>query len=429
MNRPTEASYNIRVASENDRAGIVALWGEVFANPPAHNDPNDDIDRKFGKDPSLFLIAHETSGRDAPAVIGTCMAGWDGHRAMVWYVGVAERWQGHGVATALMNEAERLLWQQGARKLNLVIRAGNEKVAGFYEHLGYSREDRICMGKLLSRTADDIETQLLRDKAQTFRQLHQRAEAFIMPNPWDLGSSRILQSMGFEALATTSAGFAFSEARLDGQMNRDKVLSHCRELATKTTLPVSADFENGFTDDLTQLAHNFTLAGQTGLVGASIEDASGDTNAPIYPFDEAVARVQAAVEAVRQLPFPFVLTARAENFLYGRPDLDDTLRRLQAFEQAGADVLYAPGLRSIEDIKTICSNVGKPVNVVISNANAHLTVADLSAAGVSRISLGSSYARVAIGALIASAAQSLKQGRFDMVADATSFADIGELLK
>lgn len=431
MSTPTLDSCNIRVANEQDRAGIVALWGQVFANPPAHNNPDDDIDRKFAKDPGLFLVAE--AGPDASqscAIIGTCMAGWDGHRGAVWYVGVLDQWQGRGIGRALMQQAEKMLWQQGARKVNLVIRGGNDKVAAFYERLGYSREDRIYMGKLLNEHGnDDSELNALRQKAETFRRLHQRPQAFVIPNPWDLGSSKILQSMGFEALATTSAGFAYARGNVDGQMNRDSVLAHCRELATQTPLPVSADFENGFANDLNQLAHNYTLAGQTGLVGASIEDASGDPTAPIYPFDEAVARVEAAVDAVKKLPFPFVLTARAENYLFARPDLEDTLRRLQAFERAGADVLYAPGLKDIDDIATICSNVTKPVNVVIGNGMAHFTVDQLSKAGVSRISLGSSFARVAIGALITSARQSLEHGRFDMIADATSFSDIGKLLK
>jgi len=422
------ADVNIRSYEARDRAAVVALWSEIFPDPPAHNVPDDDIDRKLGKDPELFLIA-ETNGTASghPALVGTCMAGWDGHRGFVWYVGVKRDWQNQGIGIQLMREAEQQLWRQGCRKVNLMIRAGNEPVIQFYEKLGYVQEDRACMGKLLG-PPDAVTVHALRDRAERFRRLHNRERAFVIANPWDLGSAKILESAGFEALATTSAGYAFSRARLDGAVSRDAMLAHCRELCSQTDLPVSADLENGYATDPDQAATTYTLAGETGLVGASIEDASGDRRRPIFAFDLAVARVQAAVAAVRQLPFEFVLTARAENYLHGTPDLDDTIKRLQAFEQAGADVLYAPGLKRLEDIRTVCSSVSRPVNVVIGTGMSHLTVDDLSDAGVSRISLGSSFARVAIGALLASATETLQSGRFDLIDQGTSFKAIARLL-
>ena len=181
-----------------------------------------------------------------------------------------------------------------------------------------------------------------RERAERFQALHRRAGAFVIPNPWDAGSARILAALGFEALATTSAGFAFSIGRRDGAITRDDALAHARVIAAATDLPVSADLENCFGDDPKTVAETIRLSGQTGLVGGSVEDFSGDPKRPLYEFGHAVERVAAAAEAARALPFPFTLTARAENFLRGRTDIDDTIKRLQAFEKAGADVLYAP---------------------------------------------------------------------------------------
>ncbi|HLJ63723.1 MAG TPA: isocitrate lyase/phosphoenolpyruvate mutase family protein, partial [Stellaceae bacterium] len=195
------------------------------------------------------------------------------------------------------------------------------------------------------------------EKARRFRALHERHQAFVIPNPWDRGTARLLTSLGFEALATTSAGFAFSLGRRDGAVNREEVLAHCRVIVDATALPVSADLENGFGNAPATVAETIRLAAATGLVGGSIEDATGEATSPLYDFAFAVERVKAAVAAARSLPFPFTLTARAENFLHGRLDLDDTIRRLRAFSEAGADVLYAPGLPSLEAVAQVCAAV------------------------------------------------------------------------
>ncbi len=250
------------------------------------------------------------------------------------------------------------------------------------------------------------------DNGSVFRQLHYRDNALVIPNPWDIGSARILASLGFEALATTSAGFAFSRGVKDGGVSRDAVLAHCREIVGATPLPVSADLENGFGDGPEQVAETIALAGATGLAGGSIEDYTRRANEPIYTFDHAVERIAAAAEAARKLDGDFVLTARAENFLYGQPDLDDTIRRLQAFEKAGADVLYAPGLQNLEQIRTVCMSVSKPVNVVMGLSGTSFGVSALSASGVKRISLGSSLARLAYGEFLRAAQEISDTGSF-----------------
>jgi len=250
------------------------------------------------------------------------------------------------------------------------------------------------------------------DNGSVFRQLHYRENALVIPNPWDIGSARILASLGFEALATTSAGFAFSRGVKDGSVSRDAVLAHCREIVGATPLPVSADLENGFGDGPEQVAETIALAGATGLAGGSIEDYTRRANEPIYTFDHAVERIAAAAEAARKLDGDFVLTARAENFLYCQPDLDDTIRRLQAFEKAGADVLYAPGLQNLEQIRTVCMSVSKPVNVVMGLTGTSFGVSTLSASGVKRISLGSSLARLAYGEFLRAAQEISDAGSF-----------------
>jgi 2-methylisocitrate lyase-like PEP mutase family enzyme len=265
------------------------------------------------------------------------------------------------------------------------------------------------------------------DKAKRFRALHEPSTtgAFIIPNPWDAGSARVLAGLGFEALATTSAGFAFSLGRRDGVVTRDEVLGHCRVIAEATDLPVAADLENCFGDDPKTVAETIRLAGATGIVGGSVEDASGDDSRPIYDLGLAVERVSAAVEAARALPFPFTLTARAENFLHGRRDLDDTIRRLQAFAEAGADVLFAPGLPSLEAIRTVCAAVApRPVNVLAGIKGVAFSVAELEAAGVRRISLGGALARTALGALIGAGREMKEQGTFTFVEHATPTAEI-----
>jgi 2-methylisocitrate lyase-like PEP mutase family enzyme len=279
------------------------------------------------------------------------------------------------------------------------------------------------------------------EKAKRFRALHRlpmrpgasieaaAPGAFIIPNPWDAGSARILAGLGFEALATTSSGFAFSLGRRDGMVTRDEALAHCRTIAEATDLPVAADLENCFGDDPKTVAETIRLAGATGIVGGSVEDASGDDRRPIYNHAFAVERVAAAVEAARALPVPFTLTARAENFLHGRADLDDTIRRLQAFAEAGADVLFAPGLPSLEAIKTVCAAVSpRPVNVLVGIKGLAFPVADLAAAGVRRISLGGVLSRAAFGALIGAAREMKETGTFTFVDRAAPTAEVAAFM-
>jgi 2-methylisocitrate lyase-like PEP mutase family enzyme len=261
------------------------------------------------------------------------------------------------------------------------------------------------------------------EKALAFRALHGRPSAFVIPNPWDAGSARVLAALGYEALATTSAGYAFSLGMRDGSLDRAATLANARAIVEATDLPVSADLENCFAHDPKAAAETLRLASAVGLAGGSIEDATGDPAQPIYDFALAVERVAAAVETVRSLPVPFVLTARAENFLHGRPDLDDTIRRLQAFEKAGAEVLYAPGLTKLDQIRTLCGSVSRPVNVVAGLAGSPFTVAELAAAGVKRISLGSTLARVALGALVRAGREMRENGTFSFVSGAVPFAE------
>jgi 2-methylisocitrate lyase-like PEP mutase family enzyme len=257
------------------------------------------------------------------------------------------------------------------------------------------------------------------EKAAAFRALHARPGAFIIPNPWDAGTAKLLAALGFEALATTSLGLANTLGRPDGAnaVSRHEVLANCRTIAEATDLPVNADLENGYADEPRAAAEMIRLAAEAGVVGGSIEDATGDRARPIYDFDLAVERVQAAVEVARALPFPFVLTARAENLLHGRLDLDDTIRRLRAFEAAGADVLYAPGVRDLATIRTVASSVTKPLNVVMSAADPSLTAAQLAEAGVKRISVGGALSRLALAAFLRGAREMKEQGGFTWVRD------------
>ncbi|HXZ00073.1 MAG TPA: isocitrate lyase/phosphoenolpyruvate mutase family protein [Stellaceae bacterium] len=266
------------------------------------------------------------------------------------------------------------------------------------------------------------------DKARRFQALHRRPGAFVIPNPWDAGSARLLEQLGFEALATTSAGFAFSIGRPDGPgpTSRDEMLAHAESIVAATALPVSADLENCFGNAPEVVAETIRRAGAAGLVGASVEDTTGDARRPIHEFGLAVERVAAAADAARQLPFPFTLTARTENFLHGRPDLDDTIRRLQAFDKAGADVLYAPGLPSLDAIRAVCAAVTKPVNVI---AGMRLfTVAELAEAGVKRISVGSLLSRAAYGAFLRAAREVKEHGTFTFAQDAVPFAEINAMM-
>ena len=257
-----------------------------------------------------------------------------------------------------------------------------------------------------------------------FRALHAQDGAFIIPNPWDIGTARILASMGFEALATTSAGMAFALGLKDGDVSKGQVLQHCRDIVGATELPVSADLEMGFGPTPEDVAETIREAAATGLAGCSIEDYSENVDDPIYEFDLAVARIEAAVESKSTLGHDFVLTARSENYLRGRPVLDDTIKRLQAFEEAGADALYAPGLRDLETIRTVCASVSKPVNVVMGMPGPTFGVAELEDAGVKRISVGSALSRAALGSFIRAAQEMQQQGTFTFASEAIGFAEI-----
>ncbi|MFN0299008.1 MAG: oxaloacetate decarboxylase [Burkholderiales bacterium] len=257
------------------------------------------------------------------------------------------------------------------------------------------------------------------EKARSFRALHERPGLFIMPNPWDAGTAKLFASLGFEALATTSLGYANARGRVDGTLSiaRDELIENCREIASATDLPVNADLENGYADDPEEAAKIFRMAADAGVVGGSIEDATGRAADPIYDLTLAVERVAAAVRVVRALPFPFTLTARAENYLHGRPDLDDTIRRLQAFAAVGADVLYAPGLRDLETIRRVVNAVTKPVNVVMSSADPDITAQQLAAIGVKRISVGGALSRLAFAAVRDAAIAMRDTGSFRWVRD------------
>jgi 2-methylisocitrate lyase-like PEP mutase family enzyme len=268
-------------------------------------------------------------------------------------------------------------------------------------------------------------------KADAFRALHARPGAFIIPNPWDAGTAKLLASLGFEALATTSLGLSNMLGRVDGTMTvtRAEVLDNCRAICGATDLPVSADLENGYAHEPRAAAEMIRLAAEAGVVGGSIEDATGDASKPIYDFSLAVERVQAAVEVARALPFSFVLTARAENMIQGRLDLDDTIKRLQAFEKTGADVLYAPGLRDLATIRTVVSAVRKPVNVVMSHGDPAITLAQLAEAGVKRVSVGGSLSRLALAAFLRGAREMADTGGFTWMRDTVPSREIKPIFK
>jgi 2-methylisocitrate lyase-like PEP mutase family enzyme len=267
------------------------------------------------------------------------------------------------------------------------------------------------------------------EKAEVFRALHARPQAFIIPNPWDVGTARMLAKLGFEALATTSAGFAFFSGVLDNQVGRENMLAHVAEIAAATDLPVSADLETGFGDDPKTVAETIRLAAATGIVGGSIEDSLDRPGEKVYGIQLAADRVRAAVEAKRALPFPFTLTARAENYLVGIPDLDDTIRRLQAYQEAGADVLYAPCITTRAEIKAIVSSVDRPVNFLMGTQPQRFTLAELSEMGVRRVSVGSALSMAALGAFLRAAREMRETGTFTYTAEAAGFKEIGDLLK
>jgi 2-methylisocitrate lyase-like PEP mutase family enzyme len=266
------------------------------------------------------------------------------------------------------------------------------------------------------------------EKYQGFRALHHRPGIFILPNPWNAGSAKILAALGFEALATTSAGYAFNAGRTDSALDltRGGVLENAREILQAVDVPVSADLQNGFGDSPEACAETIRAAAQAGLAGGSIEDSRGEGDDPIYDFNLSVERVAAAAEAARECKF--VLTARAESFLYGRPDLDDTIRRLQAFSEAGADVLYAPGLPDLNAIRTVCASVDKPVNVLMGLQGATFSADQLAAAGAKRISVGASLARAALGAFVRAAREMKEHGTFTYADEAISGGEVAALL-
>ena len=267
-----------------------------------------------------------------------------------------------------------------------------------------------------------------KDKADRFRALHLGPRAFVIPNPWDAGSARVLASLGFQALATSSGACAGVLGRRDGRVSREEALAHARAIVEATDLPVSADLEKGFGDAPDAAAETIRLAGDAGLVGGSIEDATGEREKPIYDLALAVERVAAAAGAARKLPFAFTLTARAENFLRGKPDLDDTIRRLQAFEKAGADVLFAPGLPDLASVRAVCAELSKPFNFMVGIKGKSFSVAELEAVGARRISLATSLYRAAMGALLEAGSEVRQEGSFGYLDRALGTPELGRFM-
>ncbi|MFY9550753.1 MAG: isocitrate lyase/phosphoenolpyruvate mutase family protein [Thermoanaerobaculia bacterium] len=265
------------------------------------------------------------------------------------------------------------------------------------------------------------------EKGRAFRALHERPAAFIIPNPWDVGSARLLAHLGFEALATTSAGHAFSLGQRDNTIPRDRVMAHLDAIVSATDLPVSADLGNGFGDRPETVAETIRLAAAAGVVGGSIEDSTGRSEDPLYERERAVERVRAAAEAARALPVSFMVTGRAENYLVGQPDLGDTIRRLQSYQEAGADVLYAPGLTGKDDIAAVVSSVDRPVNVLMGLRGIRLSLAILSGLGVKRVSVGSALSRAAFGALLRAGREMREHGTFGFADEAEGYPDLNAL--
>lgn len=268
-------------------------------------------------------------------------------------------------------------------------------------------------------------TVMTKEKGALFAQLHERQDAFIIPNPYDAGTAKLLKHIGFEALATTSAGYAFTVGKQDNQIEREEMLAHAKAIVEATDLPVSADLENGFYDSPDEVARTIEQASMVGLVGGSIEDSTNDgREEKQYDSLFAKERIQAAVEAARNAPFRFTLTARAENYLVGNPDIADVIGRLQNYEEAGADVLFAPGITKVEDLKSVIANTSKPLNVVMGLSGVQLSQQDLSELGVKRISAGSSLSRAALGAFIRAGKEMLNSGSFSYAEDAVPYGDV-----
>ncbi len=266
------------------------------------------------------------------------------------------------------------------------------------------------------------------DKRRSFRQLHESG-CFVIPNPWDIGSALYLQELGFSALATTSSGFAWSQGRADGSMSRDEVLEHLSTLVAATDLPINADFESGFAPDAAGVAESVRLAVQTGVAGLSIEDSTGDAARPLRALDDAVARIRAARAAIDRAGGDVLLVGRAECFIVGHPDLDETIARLKAYANAGADCLYAPGIRTREQIAAVVAAVApKPVNLLVGTAS-ELTMRDIAALGVRRVSVGGALARAAWAGMMNAARTIVEQGRFDGFAGAASGSELNALFR
>jgi 2-methylisocitrate lyase-like PEP mutase family enzyme len=257
-----------------------------------------------------------------------------------------------------------------------------------------------------------------KEKAEQFRALHERKQAFVIPNPWDVGTAIVLEKLGFEALATTSAGFAFSLGKDDNKVDLRVLMQHVAALATVSDLPVSVDLGNGIGDAPKTVAETIRLTAEVGAVGGSVEDYTGEESRPFYSHEEAAERVRAAAEAAKALPFPFTLTARAENYLYGRPDMSDTLRRLQLYQEAGADVLYAPGITTREQVAEVVRAVDRPVNVLVGLPGMRLSLKELSEMGVRRVSVGSGLCRAAMGAFMRAAREMQEKGTFHWAEEA-----------
>ena len=266
------------------------------------------------------------------------------------------------------------------------------------------------------------------EKALQFQALHQRAGAFLLPNPWDAGSARILTGLGFEALATSSGAVAASFGRRDGKLTREEALGVARAIANATDLPVSADLENGFSDRPEVVAQTIRMAADAGLVGCSIEDSTGDKSRPLYDLQLATERIVAAVQAAKSFRFPFTLTARAENFVRGKPDLDDVIKRLQAYETAGANVLFAPALPDLAAVRAVCSAVSRPVNFMVGVRGKSFSVAELVKAGVKRISFAGSLYRAAVTGLVASASEARQNGSFGYLEKTITTAELNNFL-
>lgn len=267
------------------------------------------------------------------------------------------------------------------------------------------------------------------EKANRFRALHEAPGAFVIPNPWDVPSARLLAGLGFPALATSSAAAATTFGRKDGELTRDEALAHARLIVHATGLPVSADLEKGFGEEPEVVAETVRLAAEAGLVGCTIEDSTGDPQHPLYDFQLAVERIAAASEAVRALPFPFMLTARAHNLLYPNPSVDETIRRLQAFEKVGADVLFAPGLPDLAAVKALCAAVSKPVNFMVGIKGKSFSVAELAEAGVKRISLATSLYRAAMTGLLDAASEVKTKGQFTFLDRSLTTTELQKLMQ